>query len=71
MQRNQTRVASPAVLLVRSSFNLLRYFFAWLRLCRERRRQRLALGELSDHQLKDIGLTAADVRAECAKPYWR
>jgi uncharacterized protein YjiS (DUF1127 family) len=60
-------------LLVRSSFNLLRCFIAWLRLCRERQRQRqrLALGELSDHQLKDIGLTAADVRAECAKPYWR
>jgi uncharacterized protein YjiS (DUF1127 family) len=67
MQRYQTRVPSPAV----SSFKTLRHLAAWLRLCRERRRQRLALAELGDHQLKDIGLTAADVRAECAKPYWR
>jgi uncharacterized protein YjiS (DUF1127 family) len=71
MQRYQTRVPSPAVSPVRSSFHLLRCFVAWLRLCRERRRQRLALAELGDDQLKDIGLTAADVRAECAKPYWR
>ena len=44
---------------------------AWLRSCRERRRQRLALAELRDDQLKDIGLTASDVRRECAKPFWR
>jgi uncharacterized protein YjiS (DUF1127 family) len=48
-----------------------RRFAAWLRLCRERRRQRLALAELRDDQLKDIGLTATDVRQECAKPFWR
>jgi uncharacterized protein YjiS (DUF1127 family) len=49
----------------------LRRFGAWLRLCRHRRRERLALAELSDDQLKDIGLSAADVYGECAKPFWR
>ena len=40
---------------------------AWL----ERARQRRHLGELSDHMLKDIGLSRADVEAEVAKPFWR
>ena len=40
---------------------------AWV----ERARQRRQLGELSDHMLKDIGLTRADVEAEVTKPFWR
>jgi uncharacterized protein YjiS (DUF1127 family) len=36
----------------------------------ERVRQRRHLGELSDHMLKDIGLSRADVEAEIAKPFW-
>ncbi len=47
---------------------------AWLRLIgtwMERRRQRRALAELDDHQLRDIGLTRAEARAECAQPFWR
>ena len=37
----------------------------------ERARQRRRLGELSDHMLKDIGLSRADVEAEVVKPFWR
>ncbi|WP_265515933.1 DUF1127 domain-containing protein [Nitratireductor luteus] len=37
----------------------------------DRRRQRLHLAELDDHQLADIGLTRCDVERECAKPFWR
>ena len=37
----------------------------------ERARQRRQLGELSDHMLKDIGLSRADVETEVAKPFWR
>jgi uncharacterized protein YjiS (DUF1127 family) len=37
----------------------------------ERTRQRRQLSELSDHMLKDIGLSRADVEAEVAKPFWR
>jgi uncharacterized protein YjiS (DUF1127 family) len=37
----------------------------------ERARQRRHLGELSDHMLKDIGLSRADVEVEVAKPFWR
>jgi uncharacterized protein YjiS (DUF1127 family) len=37
----------------------------------ERARQRRHLGQLSDHMLKDIGLSRADVESETAKPFWR
>jgi uncharacterized protein YjiS (DUF1127 family) len=37
----------------------------------ERSRQRRALAQLSDHMLRDIGLTRADAWAEAAKPFWR
>jgi uncharacterized protein YjiS (DUF1127 family) len=37
----------------------------------ERARQRRALGELSDHMLRDIGVTRADAWAEADKPFWR
>jgi len=43
----------------------------WLQLCVQRGRQRKALAELSDHQLRDIGLRREQISAEIAKPPWR
>lgn len=37
----------------------------------ERARQRRQLRELSDHMLRDIGVTRADAWAESEKPFWR
>lgn len=37
----------------------------------DRRRSRIALERLSDHQLKDVGLSQAAAHAEIAKPFWR
>jgi uncharacterized protein YjiS (DUF1127 family) len=36
-----------------------------------RARQRRDLAALSDHALRDIGLTRSDVAAEIGKPFWR
>jgi uncharacterized protein YjiS (DUF1127 family) len=36
-----------------------------------RRAQRIALSELDDHLLRDIGLSRADARRELSKPFWR
>lgn len=36
-----------------------------------KRRGRLVLGDLSIHQLKDIGVTEAEARREAAIPFWR
>ncbi|MBT5898065.1 MAG: DUF1127 domain-containing protein [Rhodospirillaceae bacterium] len=38
---------------------------------RNRARQRRRLAALDDHLLDDLGLSRADVAAECAKPFWR
>lgn len=38
---------------------------------RDRHLQRLDLEELDAWQLNDLGLTAEDVRRECAKSFWR
>ena len=37
---------------------------------REVRRQRLALLELSDHLLKDIGISRVDAVREAGRPFW-
>jgi uncharacterized protein YjiS (DUF1127 family) len=37
----------------------------------QRRRTRNALRDLSDHSLRDIGLTADQARAEADKWFWR
>jgi uncharacterized protein YjiS (DUF1127 family) len=37
----------------------------------DRSRQRRQLAQLSDHMLRDIGLTRADAWAEAEKPFWR
>lgn len=42
----------------------------WLDRVIERRNQRLALAELTDEQLDDIGLTRRDVEREC-RPFWK
>jgi uncharacterized protein YjiS (DUF1127 family) len=36
-----------------------------------RARERRDLAELSDHNLRDIGLTRHDVDLEISKPFWR
>lgn len=43
---------------------------AWVGLCLTRRRERRALRELDDDQLKDIGLSRADVERECRRWPW-
>jgi uncharacterized protein YjiS (DUF1127 family) len=44
-----------------------RLFSVWS----ERSRQRARLAELTEAQLRDIGLSRADVRRETEKPFWR
>ena len=34
-------------------------------------KQRRALGQLTDEQLKDIGISRADAMREASKPFWR
>ena len=45
--------------------------FALLARWIERARQRQALASLSDHELRDIGITRVDAAREADKPFWR
>ncbi|WP_374377891.1 DUF1127 domain-containing protein [Dongia sp.] len=67
MRHTRCRQAAPGNL----PRNLLQRLLGWMAAAFERGRQRRTLGTLSDHQLKDIGLTRADVARETAKPFWR
>ena len=49
--------------LLRAALDLL---FTW----QERADQRHALAMLEDYQLRDIGLSRADVAREATKPFW-
>ena len=44
-------------------FDLL---FAW----QERAQQRHQLHQMSERELRDIGLSRADIEGECSKPFW-
>lgn len=53
----------PASLLPR----MLDVLLTW----QERARERRHLLSLSDHALKDVGLTRADLEGEAARPFWQ
>jgi len=42
-----------------------------LLLWQERASQRYRLAEMSDHQLRDLGLTRCEVERESEKPFWQ
>ena len=52
-----------------SRFSLLSVV-AWLERQLERRRSRIALLEMSDDQLKDIGLSRSDADGEARRRFW-
>ena len=65
-QSNQTAIGAtlwPRIRLARLK--------TWLHLCGQRSRQRRALAALSDHQLRDLGLTREEVSLEIRRPPWR
>jgi uncharacterized protein YjiS (DUF1127 family) len=50
---------------------LLSRVISWIAEREEKRLSRLALAELTDDQLADIGVTPAQARREAAQPFWR
>ncbi|MCF6122271.1 DUF1127 domain-containing protein [Mesorhizobium sp. M7A.F.Ca.CA.001.07.2.1] len=49
---------------------LVRSLARWIDHLLERRRSRLALLEMTDDQLKDIGVTRCDAHREGIRPFW-
>lgn len=60
-----------STLSAQQSWASLRHAAALVLTWHERARQRRHLQSLSDHMLRDLGLTRADVLAEASKPFWR
>ncbi|WP_136618788.1 MULTISPECIES: DUF1127 domain-containing protein [Mesorhizobium] len=49
---------------------LVRSLARWIDSLLERRRSRLALLEMTDDQLKDIGISRCDAHREGIRPFW-
>jgi len=49
---------------------VVRAFCAWAAFLIERRRTRIALLEMTDDQLKDIGISRCDAHREGIRPFW-
>ncbi len=54
----------------RTHWSEWRHVFALYRLWRQRQRQRRQLASMSDHLLKDIGVSRYDALQEANKPFW-
>ena len=68
--RTVTEAAAAPVPLLCRSLQAAYAVILWLDRVIERRNQRLALAELTDEQLDDIGLTRRHVEREC-RPFWK
>jgi uncharacterized protein YjiS (DUF1127 family) len=64
--RRQAALVRVAALLATRSRRLGETLMLWL----ERHRQRRALNALSDHMMKDLGLSRCDAGRESGKRFW-
>ncbi|MBN9244135.1 MAG: DUF1127 domain-containing protein [Mesorhizobium sp.] len=64
------RFLPPRAAFVRRVRIVLRSVAAWIGRLLERRRSRMALLEMTDDQLKDIGISRADAYREGIRPPW-
>ncbi|TIT04371.1 DUF1127 domain-containing protein [Mesorhizobium sp.] len=49
---------------------VVRSLFMWIGTMVDRRRSRLVLLEMTDDQLKDIGISRSDAHREGLRPFW-
>lgn len=60
--------SAPGPIASRTSGGSIPALFGWWL---QRRKDRRALANLSDHLLHDIGLSREEAMREAAKPFWR
>ena len=64
---NTRGLHSPSGLLPRGGLpGFMQVLYAWQARADQRRR----LGEMSAHELRDIGLTSVEARHESRRPFW-
>lgn len=65
------QAAKQAKGLSRKSLEFLKRVALCIQQWQHNRRSRLHLAELSDYQLKDIGISRSERQHELDKPFWR
>lgn len=69
--RTANRLADAGLAAVRYARQDAARFLALLVAWQRRERDRALLRGLTVHELRDLGLTRADVRVDTRKPFWR
>ena len=54
-----------------SALAAIEVMLAFVRVWRERRRTRRQLADMSERELRDIGIYRSDIAYETGKPFWR
>ncbi|NDW05285.1 DUF1127 domain-containing protein [Jiella pacifica] len=67
----QGRITRTGASVAKRGRHWLGRFARRLRRCAARRRQRMVLAELSDRQLRDLGIARDAAMEEARKPFWR
>ena len=70
MDSDGLRFLPPRASFVRRITVVIRSLYAWLDHLAARRRSRMALLEMTDEQLKDVGISRADAYREGIRPPW-
>ena len=70
-QRTVSEVWSGTSVETPSVRELLGKIWQTLMVWQQRASERVALRSMDDRELKDIGITRADVWRECRKPFWQ
>lgn len=68
---NQVNIAAANIAIGQAIGAEVRGLMALVALWRNRRATRRDLARMSEHMLRDIGLTPGDAADEIAKPFWR
>jgi uncharacterized protein YjiS (DUF1127 family) len=66
VQQTAVSVAHGKLVVTNIGNRLLDLYFQW----QQRRHSREALAQMSDHMLKDIGISRYDAVNESSKPFW-
>ena len=64
---SRSSLTRPLASLRQGLVAIVEVLFLWQR----RADERLWLGQLDDHMLKDVGLNRVDVAREAGKPFWK
>jgi uncharacterized protein YjiS (DUF1127 family) len=67
----ETNTIRPPVGVMPRAKDFFGRAISWIAVREEKRLSRLALAELTDDELADIGVTPAEAKREASQPFWK